>query len=478
MRCWLRPAILARVARSAAVVLALLAVLTGGTAALAADDPLRDQQWHLERIGAAEAWTVGRGEGIVVAVVDTGVSLTHPDLTDRLVPGRDLVDPGTPPDDENGHGTLVAGIIAATAANGRGGAGVAPGAAIMPVRVLDAEGTGTSRNVAEGIRWAVANGADIVNLSLTDSPGTGGGELITTEVELAIRESDEAGVLVIGAAGNSSRRSTPYRAGVPVVVVAASDLQDMPWERSNSDPDTLFAPGVGIISTYLENGYARADGTSFATPVVAGAAAVLRSTGLDAVQARERLEATARDIGAGRGLLDLAAAAGGATAAAGASPQPVKAGEDEGEDEGRAEGQVAPGVGQRLPGREPAAPPSELPARRSATEQAVPAATPQPGATTVPPAARTPAASAAPEPSAPAPAGPATPTPTPALAVPTAAPSPPSALTEVAAATQTRADGAATGWPVALAAVLLSATTAAHLAMRASRRRIDWRHAP
>ncbi len=463
-----RPAILDRVARPAVVVLALLAVLTGGTAALAADDPLRDQQWHLDRIGAAEAWTVAQGEGIVVAVVDTGVSLTHPDLIDRLVPGRDLVDPDTPPDDENGHGTLVAGIIAATAANGRGGAGIAPSAAIMPVRVLDAAGTGTSRNVAEGIRWAVANGADVVNLSLTDSPGSGSGELITTEVELAIRESDEAGVLVVGAAGNEARRSTPYRAGVPVVVVAASDLQDLPWERSNSDPDTLFAPGVGIVSTYLENGYARADGTSFAAPVVAGAAAVLRSSGLDAVQARERLEATAQDIGAGRGLLDLAAAASGASAAAGASPDPV--------DESQDEAQDGPGVDQRLPGREPAPPPSELPVRRSATEPAAPAATQEPMATTAPSATRAPAASVRPEPARPQPSGPATPTPAPVA--PTPAPSAPSAATEVAAATETRADGAATGWPVALAAVLLSSLAGAHLVVRTSRRRVDWRHAP
>ncbi|MGH3666245.1 MAG: S8 family serine peptidase, partial [Egibacteraceae bacterium] len=116
-------------------------------------DPLAQRQYHLRTVRALAAWSAGRGAGLVVAVVDTGVALDHPDLAGRLVRGVDLVDRGTRPRDENGHGTLVAGVLAATPGTGEGVAGAAPRARIMPVRVLDARGRGTSDVVAEGIRW-------------------------------------------------------------------------------------------------------------------------------------------------------------------------------------------------------------------------------------------------------------------------------------------------------------------------------------
>lgn len=293
---------------------ALLATLLLGAAApaQAPDDPLYDRQYHLRRVRAPEAWDVRRGGELVVAVLDTGVYLRHPDLAGRLVPGIDLVDRGTPPADENGHGTFVAGVIAATLNNGKGGAGVAPKAKVMPVRVLDEEGQGTSDVVAEGIRYATRNGATVINLSLADVPGQDrpATSLITTDVELAIRQAALDGVVVVAAAGNEGKPDTPYADDLPALIVGATDRRDRIWQHSSYDDRTLFAPGVGIISTYLGDPYAAADGTSFSTPIVAAGAVMLRQHGLTGQQARRRLAATARPVGEGAGRVDIAAALG------------------------------------------------------------------------------------------------------------------------------------------------------------------------
>ena len=293
---------------------ATLALLLLGAAAPSAppDDPLYDRQYHLRRVRAPEAWDVRRGGELVVAVLDTGVYLRHPDLAGRLVPGIDLVDRGTPPADENGHGTFVAGVIAATLNNGKGGAGVAPKAKVMPVRVLDEDGKGTSDIVAEGIRYATRNGATVINLSLADVPGQDrpATSLITTDVELAIRQAALDGVVVVAAAGNEGKPTTPYAEDLPALIVGATDRRDRVWEHSSYDDRTLFAPGVGIISTYVGDPYAAADGTSFSTPIVAAGAVMLRQHGLTGQQTRRRLAATARPVGEGVGRVDIAAALG------------------------------------------------------------------------------------------------------------------------------------------------------------------------
>ncbi|MGH8887639.1 MAG: S8 family serine peptidase [Egibacteraceae bacterium] len=305
--------------RALATALLVLAPL----GAAAPSDPLAPQQWHLAEVGAAAAWGGGRGGGVVVAVLDTGVDLEHPDLRDRLVEGVDLVDEGTVPDDPQGHGTLVAGIIAATAGNGQGVAGVAPSARLMPVRVLDAEGRGTPATVAAGIRWAADHGASVINLSLADAvthdgagaSGRRGAEgLVDAQVEQAIRAAAEAGVLVVVAAGNDGRDAVPYREDLPVLVVGATDRSDHVWPRSNRDARVLFAPGVEILSTWNGGRYAKADGTSFAAPIVAAGAAILRGQGLAAGQARARLVGAAVRVGSGLGRVDLAAAVTGVPA--------------------------------------------------------------------------------------------------------------------------------------------------------------------
>ena len=157
--------------RRAAVGVVLLCLLVPAVAAAADNDPYYPLQWGLLRIGGPTAWAVSRGAGQIVAVIDTGVDSAHPDLQGQLVPGYDFVDNDAQPFDENGHGTLIAGIIAALTGNSVGVASVAPRAKIMPVRVLGSDGSGSSTAVSAGITWAVQHGATVVNLSLAQESG-------------------------------------------------------------------------------------------------------------------------------------------------------------------------------------------------------------------------------------------------------------------------------------------------------------------
>lgn len=285
------------------------------------NDPLLSEQWHLAHVGVFQAWDAGQGQGTTVAVVDTGVNRHHPDLRGRLTTGVDLVDPGTLPDDPSGHGTLVAGVVAALAGNGLGGAGAAPDARIMPVRVLDENGSGTAGDVAAGIRWASNNGADVINLSLAELPSNVS-LVLGSDVEEAIQEAHRAGALVVAAAGNGGRHTTPYHPDSPALVVGASDRADQVWARSNRDSRTLFAPGTDIVSTHHADRYARADGTSFAAPVVSAAGALLRGAGMGNQAASRRLLSTATPIGAGAGRVDVAAATASLRPAQPVTPEP------------------------------------------------------------------------------------------------------------------------------------------------------------
>lgn len=253
----------------------------------------------------------------MIAVVDTGVDLDHPDLVDRLVPGIDVVDGDPVPQDTNGHGTHVAGIAAATADNGVGIAGTAPLARIMPVRVLGTDGTGTDDGIARGIDWAVANGADVVNLSLGESGVLSriskGGPL-----NAAIRNAAGRGVVVLAAAGNEGATKRNYRAGTPTLVVNATDEAGRLAQFSNSgDLRAVAAPGVGILSTAPNEpttlwpggsgGYERLDGTSMATPIVSGVAALLIASGVDPATIIDRITQTANSNGnpqLGAGVVD------------------------------------------------------------------------------------------------------------------------------------------------------------------------------
>src|SRR3954470_1437201 len=290
----------------------------------AAGDPLRPQQWGLDTIEADAAHATSTGSGATVAVIDTGVLASHEDLAGRLLPGYDFVDNDADPNDGNGHGTHVTGIVAANAGNGIGIEGVAPGAKVMPIRVLDNDGSGTGEDVAKGIDYAVAHNADVINLSLGgDAIGTilGGDDAFTKAVQNAL----DKGVVVIAAAGNDTAPfcEQPAVSGA-ILCVGAVDRRNMRSFYSSSGD--LVAPGGSslggsdedIISTYNDGKYAEIAGTSQATPHVSGVAALLVSLGLHGKAVTDRILATATDAGVegpddvyGAGILNAKAAVAG-----------------------------------------------------------------------------------------------------------------------------------------------------------------------
>jgi subtilisin family serine protease len=261
------------------------------------DDPMREHQWDLEKINAPAAWSRTLANAVLVAVVDTGVDGTHPDLGDNVADGYDAInDAEGGATDENGHGTHVAGTIAAKAGNGEGIVGVAPEARILPVKVLDGEGSGYDSDIAEGIVWAADAGAQVINLSLG---GPDQSEAISEAVDYARGKN----AVVIAAAGNSREEGSPVEypaADEGVIAVAATDDQDEVAEFSNAgDYVDVAAPGTGIMSTVPGGEYEKASGTSMAAPHVAGVAALMvgyRSS-LTPDQVEEFLESSAFDLG-------------------------------------------------------------------------------------------------------------------------------------------------------------------------------------
>jgi subtilisin family serine protease len=293
----------------------------------AGGDPLRAHQWGLDLIHADAAHTVSTGAGAVVAVVDTGIDAAHPDLVGRIGPGIDLVDGDSTPQDENGHGTHVSGIIAADADNGVGVDSVAPGAKIMPVRVLDGGGSGADSTVAQGIDWATTHGADVINLSLGSMvplPGLG----VSDDISAAVQRAVDHGVIVVAAAGNDA---LPFcengTAQGEVLCVGAIDKRGArSFYSSFGQGLGLVAPGGSglpgtdedVLSTYNDDAYQELAGTSQATPHVSGVAALLVSKGVRGQAAVQRILATTTDLGApgpdaqfGAGLVNAQAAVAG-----------------------------------------------------------------------------------------------------------------------------------------------------------------------
>ncbi|MEZ4659264.1 MAG: S8 family peptidase [Caldilineaceae bacterium] len=253
-----------------------------------------------ETIHLAAAWDVSMGNAdVIIAVLDTGLSLSHAELATRFVPGYDLMNGDDDPSDDHGHGTHVAGIIAAQMDNKVGTAGVCPNCRIMPVKVLDKQNLGSWSTVAEGIIYAVDHGAQIINVSL-------GGAKPSPTVEAAVEYAASKGVLIVAAAGNAHSTEPFYPAAYDhVLAVSATDKLDDLWPLSNSgDYIDVAAPGHMIYSTMpveLSNdvGYAYMTGTSMAAPHVAGLAGLLLSQ--DASRSAADLEAiitaSADDLG-------------------------------------------------------------------------------------------------------------------------------------------------------------------------------------
>jgi subtilisin family serine protease len=239
------------------------------------NDELWSSQWSPVRTHAPRAWDLTTGSaGIVVAIVDTGIDPTQPDLRGKLVSGYDYVNGDPDPSDDNGHGTAVAGVVGADSNNGIGVAGYCWGCRLMPVKVLDAGGIGSTTALAQGIVWATDHGARVINVSLGSSTDD-------ATVAAAAQYARMHGVLVIAAAGNNSSSILEYPAALPdVVSVSASDESDRLYGFSNSGA-ALAAPGDNSTTSW-GGGYESFLGTSSAAPVVSGIAALGFSADPDA----------------------------------------------------------------------------------------------------------------------------------------------------------------------------------------------------
>jgi subtilisin family serine protease len=283
-------------------------------AAAPATDPLRGQQWNLDLIRADAAHAVTEGQGAVVAVVDTGVDTAHPDLQGRLLGGYDFVDGTASMHDGEGHGTHVTGIIAADEGNGIGIEGVAPLAQVLPVKALDDSGNGSDATIAQGIDWAVAHGAEVINLSLGEPLPLDA--ILGSATGAAISRALAAGVVVVAAAGNESLPLCDQQVSSGLLCVGAVGPDGRPASYSNSGLNVnVLAPGGAgtgptsndILSTWNDGGYAAHAGTSMAAPHVAGVAALLVSLGLRGAAVSQRILASE----APGGLLDAQAAVAG-----------------------------------------------------------------------------------------------------------------------------------------------------------------------
>ena len=228
--------------------------------------------WEITAFDLPRAWQHTRGEGVKIAVLDTGCDLEHPDLADNLLPGVNYVKFGEPPIDDCGHGSHVTGILVAID-NEIGMVGVCPKAKVMPVKVLDSKGNGNMLCVSAGIKWAADNGADFIQMSL-------GTPIKVQQVRKAIQYAMAKGVITFCAAGNAGNtKEIFYPANYPETIsIGAIDKNFKRAKFSNIGENLNFmAPGVEILSTVPKNWYAMISGTSQASPFACGVAALVLS---------------------------------------------------------------------------------------------------------------------------------------------------------------------------------------------------------
>jgi subtilisin len=238
----------------------------------AADPAAKELPWGVARVNAAAAWDYTAGQGVKVAVIDTGVDYTHPDLAPNYKGGYNAVDPAAQPMDDQGHGTHVAGTIAAVRDN-KGVAGVAPSADLYAVKVLDKNGSGQYSWIVAGIEWAIEHRMDVINMSLGGGSGT-------EALRQVMIKAEEAGVTVVCAAGNDSG-PVNYPAKYPqAIAVSASDSGDKIASFSSRGAEiAVIAPGVAINSARKGGGYTTMSGTSMACPHAAGLAVIAVGAG-------------------------------------------------------------------------------------------------------------------------------------------------------------------------------------------------------
>ena len=328
----------------ATLLVALLAATFHPGAARASNDPRFAEQWSLVRIGAPAAWTKSLGVNVRIGIVDTGVDLAHEDLAGQVVASTNCVGSNGDPtkcsgngQDDQGHGTHVAGIAAAGKDNGKGIAGVAPGAKLVVAKALAADGSGTTEDINAGIHWVVDHGAQVVSLSL------GGNflvdSLLGTSLQEGIQYAWSRGAVPVLAAGNTNLLglgigSSQYGA-LPAIVVGATGPDDRLASYSSPPGNarwSVVAPGgaggdavaSNVLSTFWaadqQNQYKALAGTSMATPHVAGTVALLLAQGLTQQAAVDRVLATAdKGISCGPGSSGCAGRLN-AAAATGAAP--------------------------------------------------------------------------------------------------------------------------------------------------------------
>ncbi|WP_449537485.1 S8 family peptidase [Ferdinandcohnia sp. Marseille-Q9671] len=272
-----------------------------------------DFQWNLRMIETESGWSVTKGsEDVEIAIIDTGVDLDHPDLENRIVGGYNILEDNNNPDDDNGHGTHVAGIIASQTNNHEGVAGITWFNPIMPIKVMGSDGYGSTFDIARGIIWATDHGADVINLSLGNYQGS---NLLKRAVEYAYKHD----VVMVAASGNDNSGQPSYPSAYPQVLsVAAVDFNGDKANFSNyGNYIDVAAPGVTIPSTYIDEQYAALSGTSMAAPHVAALAGLMRSINpnLSNKEIMNIIKGTSLDLGKvgkdiyyGEGLIDVVAA--------------------------------------------------------------------------------------------------------------------------------------------------------------------------
>ncbi len=268
--------------------------------ALGKTQPAQVLPWGIDRVDAELAWPITTADPIKVAIIDTGIDLKHPDLKYNIKGGYNAINPLKSPNDDNGHGTHVAGIVAALN-NTIGVVGVGPQVDLYAVKVLNAAGSGYLSDIIEGLDWAIQNGMQVVNMSL-------GTSVDVPSFREAVQRVYQAGIIQVAAAGNTGG-SVVYPAAYPeVIAVSATDQNNQIASWSSRGPEVdLSAPGVSIYSTYKGSRYATLSGTSMAAPHVSGVAALVLSVpskcdfDLNGVcspaEVQQRLEQTALDLG-------------------------------------------------------------------------------------------------------------------------------------------------------------------------------------
>ncbi|MFE7859804.1 type VII secretion-associated serine protease mycosin [Streptomyces sp. NPDC057403] len=283
-------------------VVALAGALLLTSAPTASADYVRDRQWFLDVFAMKDTWKETQGQGVTVAVVDSGVDGSHPDLTGQVLQGKDFTGGGNPQEDKIGHGTKMASIIAGHG-HGEGGAsgviGVAPKAKVLPLRTLQ---TRSDRNADEtwaaAVRYAVDHGAKVINLSIAND----GGKTLSVGRD-AIAYAQAHDVVVVAGSGNDGFSNVSEPAALPgVVSVGAVDKNANVWDDSNRGKGlVLTAPGVDIVGANptMSNGYGVGDGTSDATAFVSGTVALVRAKypNLTAGQVINRLIKSASFLG-------------------------------------------------------------------------------------------------------------------------------------------------------------------------------------